>query len=84
MPTFSLKTGDPIFVDTYCTEKPLHTRLELDQDGQVWLICPCCSGQGSHPYQNDGDEYVCMTCLREGNYVLEDDDRPSGGWPRQN
>jgi hypothetical protein len=66
-----------------CIEKITRATFSMDKGGQVWLMCPCCEGQGWHPYGDD-DAYGCWGCYGQGEYQLEDDDRPSRGWPRQN
>jgi hypothetical protein len=66
-----------------CIEKITRATFSMDKDGQVWLICPCCQGQGWHPHGDD-DAYGCWTCMNQGEYQLEDDEEPSRDWPSQN
>ena len=77
----TIKTGTVITVEP-CNEEVIQTSFGIDKGGQLWLKCPCCAGEGTHPYGDDA--YPCLSCGGQGEYQLEDDDRPATGWPRQN
>jgi hypothetical protein len=83
MPVRSLKTGTFITVDKECTEEIQRTTFSMDKGGRVWLVCPCCEGQGWHHYGDD-DASGCRTCMKQGEYQREEDEEPSQDWPSQN
>ena len=44
--------------------------LEIDQEGDATIICPCCEGDGEHPDRAGNDPtaqvYQCQTCEGRG------------------
>jgi hypothetical protein len=81
MINMTIKTRTVIRVPC-CKEDIIQTSFGIDKGGQLWLWCPCCAGEGTHPYGDDA--YPCLSCHGQGEYALEDADQPSWGWPRQN
>ena len=61
------KPEDCLDIDRKETHK---VELEIDQEGNATIICPCCEGEGEHPDRPGNDPtaqvYPCQTCEGRG------------------
>jgi hypothetical protein len=75
MITLNMRTRQAIVIERECVNEVAYTRVEIDLEGEVWIICGCCRGAGEHPYHQDS--YLCVTCEGMGEFPAK---HPELGW----